>query len=216
MAEVQIVTIRQQVYQILREEILNGSLQEGQWLQELEISRRLGVSRSPVREALRELSADGLVSEIPNKGVFVRTFTTKDIEEVFEVRVLLENHAIESLYRLSDNDRMRLEETIKELRSAYEDGDRRLYIRKDSELHKLFISLSGNELLHSMYERVDCVIQRFRIYSLEEEKRFSDSLDEHERIVSYILEGRLLEATQVNREHLRLARDGILAHIKNM
>ena len=216
MAEVQIVTIRQQVYQILREEILNGSLQEGQWLQELEISRRLGVSRSPVREALRELSADGLVSEIPNKGVFVRTFTTKDIEEVFEVRVLLENHAIESLYRLSDNDRMRLEATIKELRSAYEDGDRRLYIRKDSELHKLFISLSGNELLHSMYERVDCVIQRFRIYSLEEERRFSDSLDEHERIVSYILEGRLLEATQVNREHLRLARDGILAHIKNM
>ena len=216
MAEVQIVTIRQQVYQILREEILNGSLQEGQWLQELEISRRLGVSRSPVREALRELSADGLVSEIPNKGVFVRTFTTKDIEEVFEVRVLLENHAIESLYRLSDNDRMRLEATIKELRSAYEDGDRRLYIRKDSELHKLFISLSGNELLHSMYERVDCVIQRFRIYSLEEERRFSDSLDEHERIVGYILEGRLLEATQVNREHLRLARDGILAHIKNM
>ena len=216
MAEVQIVTIRQQVYQILREEILNGSLQEGQWLQELEISRRLGVSRSPVREALRELSADGLVSEIPNKGVFVRTFTTKDIEEVFEVRVLLENHAIESLYRLSDNDRMRLEATIKELRSAYEDGDRRLYIKKDSELHKLFISLSGNELLHSMYERVDCVIQRFRIYSLEEERRFSDSLDEHERIVSYILEGRLLEATQVNREHLRLARDGILAHIKNM
>ena len=95
MAEVKhIKTIRDQVYQILRDEICAGKYAPGSWLQETELTEYLGVSRSPVREALRRLVADGLLMEIPNKGVFVKEFTARDIDEIFDMRVMLESYAI--------------------------------------------------------------------------------------------------------------------------
>ena len=92
-----IKTIRNQVYQILKDDICEGRFAPGQWLQENELAERLCVSRSPIREALRQLASDGLVVEIPNKGVFVKEFTTRDIEEIFDLRVLLEDYAISKL-----------------------------------------------------------------------------------------------------------------------
>ena len=79
-----IKTIRNQVYQILKDDICEGRFAPGQWLQENELAERLCVSRSPIREALRQLASDGLVVEIPNKGVFVKEFTARDIEEIFD------------------------------------------------------------------------------------------------------------------------------------
>ena len=92
-----IKTIRNQVYQILKDDICEGRFAPGQWLQENELAERLCVSRSPIREALRQLASDGLVVEIPNKGVFVKEFTARDIEEIFDLRVLLEDYAISKL-----------------------------------------------------------------------------------------------------------------------
>ena len=86
--------VRDQVYQILRNEICSGKYPPGSWLQETELTEHLGVSRSPVRESLRRLVADGLLVEIPNKGVFVKEFTQRDIEEIFDMRVMLESYAI--------------------------------------------------------------------------------------------------------------------------
>ena len=96
-----IKTIRNQVYQILKDDICEGRFAPGQWLQENELAERLCVSRSPIREALRQLASDGLVVEIPNKGVFVKEFTARDIEEIFDLRVLLEDYAISKLQHLS-------------------------------------------------------------------------------------------------------------------
>ena len=89
-----ITTMREQVYQILRDNICRGVYAPGTRLQELDIAESLDVSRSPVREALRQLAADGLLLEIPNKGVYVKEFTSKDIEEIFDLRVMLEAYAI--------------------------------------------------------------------------------------------------------------------------
>ena len=83
--------------QILKDDICEGRFAPGQWLQENELAERLCVSRSPIREALRQLASDGLVVEIPNKGVFVKEFTARDIEEIFDLRVLLEDYAISKL-----------------------------------------------------------------------------------------------------------------------
>lgn len=96
--ERQINTISGQVYQIIREDICSGAYPPGYWLQENELAKRLSISRSPVREALRRLVADHLVVEIPNKGTFVRDFSLKDIQEVFDVRVMLESYALDHIY----------------------------------------------------------------------------------------------------------------------
>ena len=87
-------TIRDQVYQLLKNEICQGVYEPGYWLQEKELSQRLRVSRSPVREALLQLGRDGLVRNIPNKGVFVREFSIRDIEDVFDLRIMMESFAI--------------------------------------------------------------------------------------------------------------------------
>ena len=92
-------TIRDQVYQLLKDEICDGRYEPGYWLQEKELAQRLKVSRSPVREALRQLSRDGLVRDIPNKGVFVREFTIRDIEDVFDLRIMMESFALLHLRR---------------------------------------------------------------------------------------------------------------------
>ena len=76
-----VTTMREQVYEILRDEICRGEYPPGTRLQELDLTEHLNVSRSPVREALRQLVSDGLLLEIPNKGVYVKEFTVKDIEE---------------------------------------------------------------------------------------------------------------------------------------
>ena len=89
-----IITIKQQVYEILRDDICNGIYAPGQQIQEVELSKKLEISRSPIREALRQLVSEGLAVEYPNRGVFVKTYTAKDIEDVFDLRILLESYAI--------------------------------------------------------------------------------------------------------------------------
>ena len=91
-----IMTIKHQIYQIIKKEICNGNYAAGQWLQEKELAEQLNVSRSPVREALKQLVDEGLAIEYPNKGVFVKEFTVKDIEEIYDVRILLESYAIKN------------------------------------------------------------------------------------------------------------------------
>ena len=87
-------TIREQVYEIIKNNITSGVYPSGKWLQEMEIANELNVSRSPVREALRQLGADGLVVEVPNKGVYVREFTKELMEDILEARLAIENYAI--------------------------------------------------------------------------------------------------------------------------
>lgn len=207
-------TIRNQVYQIIKEDICSGSYQPGQWLQENELAARLSVSRSPVREALRQLASDGLVVEIPNKGVFVKEFTSRDIEEVFELRVMMENYSIGRLRdNLSTAGMERLMQCLSELERAFDKKDLRLYIDLDTQLHGLLIELSGNSLLESVYERVHSVIQQFRIYSLLTSTRFNDSMEEHRSMVHCILTGNTTEAQQINCRHLQMAREKILEHM---
>lgn len=93
-------TIKEQVYQILRRELVRQRYEPGEWLQENEIAERLNVSRSPVREALRMLTGEGLLVEIPRKGVYVRKLTEDKIRENFSIRCLLEVNAIQSLHDL--------------------------------------------------------------------------------------------------------------------
>lgn len=192
-----IKTIRNQVYQILKDDICEGRFAPGQWLQENELAERLCVSRSPIREALRQLASDGLVVEIPNKGVFVKEFTARDIEEIFDLRVLLEDYAISKLqHHLTTADMQQLIDCLNEM----------------ERLHGLLIELCGNSLLESMYARIHSLNQQFRIYSLTSTQRFNESMEEHRDIVHCLLTNNADEARAINKRHLQLAKDKIIQH----
>ena len=209
-----IKTIRDQVYQILRDEICAGKYPPGFWLQETELTEYLGVSRSPVREALRRLVADGLLMEIPNKGVFVKEFTIRDIDEIFDMRVMLESYAIrKSRSRMTSARLQKLFDILEELERTHAAGDLAAYTQIDEVLHNRIVELSENSLVISTYDRVRSMNQQFRVLSLTSHRRFDESLEEHRQIVQSLAVGDVETACATNTRHLELACQCIKEHL---
>ena len=206
--------MREQVYEILRDEICRGVYPPGTRLQEADLTEHLNVSRSPVREALRQLVSDGLLLEIPNKGVYVKEFTVKDIEEIFDLRVLLESYSIfHSAGHVTSSRLERLLRILADLESSFADGDLEAYTESDEKLHTQIVRLADNSLVNDTYERVRSMNQQFRVLSLMSPKRFRESLDEHRTIIHSLATGDIKTADSVNRRHLQLACDAIKARI---
>lgn len=208
-------TIRNQVYEIIKKDICDGIYQPGQWLQEVELANKLNVSRSPVREALRQLASDGLLVEVPNKGIFVREFTPKDMEEIYDMRVMLEDYAFQCLEgRLTADGIDQLNECLSLLEYTFKNKNLKKYIELDAKLHELFVKLSDNNLLQMVYERVHLMIHQFRMSSLSDEQRFMESMEEHRTIVQEIINGNTKKAQQINHRHLELAKARVLKLIE--
>ncbi len=207
MKEPRVKTIRGQVYQILRNDVCSGKYGPGFWLQEKELAEKLGVSRSPVREALRQLVSDGLVIEVPNKGVFVKEFTLRDIDEIFDMRVMLESYGIQkSRKNLTSVRRQKLFELLDLLERSCAAGDMDKYVQADEELHIRIVELGGNSLVESTYDRVRSMNQQFRVLSLVSHQRFDESMEEHRRLIHALAVGDVSAAEEVLRVHLELAR----------
>ncbi|MCD8250203.1 MAG: GntR family transcriptional regulator [Lachnospiraceae bacterium] len=215
MAQKIISTISGQVYELLKQDICEGKYAPGQWLQEKELAEQFSVSRSPVREALKQLSDDGLVVNVPNKGVFVRKFTEKDILEIYDLRVMMESYAIQKITELmNENIKTQLAACLERLEEAYRKKDHSLYTKEDMKLHDQIIKLSGNDLLALTYERVHMMIHQFRAYSLMDQTRFDESIAEHRSLVNYILAGKAQLAIETNRKHLLLAAERVNTNLK--
>ena len=211
-----VTTIREQVYKILRDDICQGVYAPGTRLQEVDLAENLSVSRSPVREALRQLAADGLLLEIPNKGVYVKEFTVKDIEEIYDLRVMLESYGIlHSTGHITSIRRERLLGFLADLESFLQKGDLESYTSIDEQLHSHIVHLGDNSLINDTYDRVRSMNQQFRILSLMDEQRFRESMDEHREIVLALVTGDPQRADDINRHHLELARAAILKRMKN-
>lgn len=207
-------TIKDQVYAILKAEICGGEHVDGQRLQENDLATRLNVSRSPVREALRQLASDGLVLEIPNKGVFVRELTPKDIDDIFEMRLLLETYAINrSPDFMTPAALEKLTFYHGELARLHAAGELSLYRDIDSKLHSLLIQLSGNDVAIAVYDKISSLAQKFRGISLLGKQRFDDSVEEHQSIIAGLLKSDTAGAAATNKRHLQFAKQEIVNHL---
>lgn len=207
-----VVTMREQVYKILRDEICAGVYPPGYRLQEVELAEHLNVSRSPLREALRQLAGDGLVVEIPNKGVYVKAFTPKDIEEIFDLRIMLETYGIEkSAEKVTSARIKRLLELLGNLETTFDLGDVQTYTAFDEQLHSEIVALAANDLVNEVYGRVRTLNQQFRVLSLTDPQRFNESFDEHRTIIQAIATGDTATAIEAERIHLERARNTIVA-----
>jgi DNA-binding GntR family transcriptional regulator len=215
MSEIHIAaTLRDQVYQIIKMRIIEQYYKPGQWLQENDVAAQLKVSRSPVRAALKALVHDGLVIELPNKGVFVREFTHQDIRDIFDMRTMMESYAITcSPKNINDSITETLTALMGQLTDAHQKDDLKRYIRFDTQLHDKIIELGGNALLSSTYNQLRSMLQPFRVYSLLDKKRFDDSVEEHRSIIQYVCTGDIKKAIKWNKQHLTLAREAILRYL---
>jgi len=149
-----------QIAEMLKQAILEGDFKGGDQLGEHDLQVRFGVSRSPLREAFRELEKLGLVEIIPRKGSFVRRISRKDIEENFPVRAALEGLAAElAAKNMTKNTLGRLEDILEEMKKATRDEDIRRYYTYHLQFHEIFIERAENELLIN-------TLGRFRMQSL--------------------------------------------------
>jgi len=210
-----ISTIKDQVYSVIKENILNQNFKPGQRLQELEIARELNVSRSPVRSAINELVGEGLLECIPNKSVIVRRLSEKDIIDAFEFRLVIEGFAVQRTIEVLDDDIIaRLVEFQREFRSHSAYSDVQAYIKVDTAFHEFLVSTAGNTILMDSLNKVAMLINPFRLYSLSSQERFRDSIDEHTELIDAIIKRDAARASGICASHLRLAKDEIIKHIK--
>lgn len=149
-------TLRTEVKEIIHDAIISGQFKPGDRLIETEIADQLSVSRSPIREAFRQLEQDGLLISLPNQGTFVKNYDAKEIEEIFMLRAVLENLAFELLItykKLKEEDWARLDWFIEEQRTAIEAQLYRQLTRLDMDFHEYLCQKSGSERLVSMWRK---------------------------------------------------------------
>jgi DNA-binding GntR family transcriptional regulator len=190
LGELQRSTTPEGVYRVLRAAILDGTVPPGGQLREREIADDLGVSRSPLREALSRLEEEGLVVRVPFRGAFVVEVSAHDIAEIASIRMLVEPYAGGlALDALRGSAAPRLAEVIEELHRATRDSDIPASIDAHLQFHRLFYDLSHHALLRSMWNGWET---KLRLYLSVDHRSYSDLhdiADEHERLAAAALEG---------------------------
>ena len=209
-------SIQARVIAELRRRIISGELQPDVNLSELALAEDFGVSRTPVREAFKQLQTEGLVEIRPRVGTFVTTPSRREITELFEMKELLEGAAARLLAqrgRVPELDR--LEENLREADAAVERDDTARYAELVQEFHDLLIVGSDNRKLEAHYRTLmnQLAYPRLVTTSLSQPGRPAQSDQEHHRVVELITAKDGDSAERVMREHVRASRQAVLARL---
>lgn len=176
-------SLRSRVFATLEQAIINGEYKAGDTLNELKLSQVLGVSRTPIREALMQLSLEGLVEITQNKGAVVVGISLQDIEDIYAIRLHLEGFAAElATQNMTDEEVAALEQTV-DLQEFYGAKDDTEQIRKlDATFHNAIYEATGNRSLCLLLTSFHNQIQRGRGLSLKVSGRSDKSIEEHHKI----------------------------------
>ena len=181
------IPLRDIVFKTLREAIITGDLQPGERLMEIKLANELGVSRTPVREAIRKLELEGLVIMTARKGAEVAPINEKDLREVLEIRKSLESLACElACKNVRDSDIRKLRSVNDEICKAVESEDIELITKKDVEFHEIICVATDNRRLIQMLHQLKEHIFRYRFEYIKEMKNKKTIVDEHNRIIDAI------------------------------
>lgn len=196
-------SLRGRVFTRLREDILTGRYKENDELKEVNIGKDLGVSRTPVREALRQLELEGLVRIIPNKGAYVTGISDQDIEDIFVIRSYLEGLcAAWACENISKEQLESLEEIIFLARFHVEKEHFEQVVELDNRFHQLLYAACGSRILSHVLNDYHHYAQRARMVNLSEAERAKQSISEHENIVAAIKKKDAAAAEKYAHEHI--------------
>ena len=195
---------RQRAGERLRQAILAGNMAPGQRLVEEELAGMLGVTRASLRGALFDLTADGLVERIPNRGARVRAITVDEAVAITECRMVLEGLcAAKAAERVTEAEAARLRQLGGELQRSVADGEPLKYSALNGELHRLVREISGQAVAAALLERLNAQLVRHQFQLSLRPGRAQTSLGEHLAMIAAIAGRRPAEAEQATRRHLR-------------
>jgi len=202
--------LREIVFETIRSAIVSGDLKPGERVMEVQMAESLGVSRTPVREAIRKLELEGLIIMLPRKGAYVTDLSVKDLTEVMEIRAVLEGLAAGlASIRI---DAVEIEEleiyALKFHKSIEEDVD--VIILRDFEFHDAIFRASRNERLIQLNNNLIEQVQRFREIYHKKVNKPKESSREHYAIVEAISNGDVDKAEKLTRIHIENTEKAIL------
>lgn len=197
-------TLHEEIASNLRKMIISSELKEGNKINEAELCTLMGISRTPLREALRVLSAEGLIKLIPNRGAFVSKPTFNEIKEMFDVMGVLEGFcARKVLEKMSNNDFAFLEKLHNRLEENFERRDQKGYLRYNNQYHSFLQEVAGNKTLNQIINDLRKKILLYRFKSLNLPGRFECSIQEHRELLEAFRKRNPEKAESLMKNHLK-------------
>ena len=207
--------LRDVVFKTLRQAILKGELEPGERLMEIQLAERLGVSRTPIREAIRKLELEGLVLMIPRRGAEVAKISEKNLRDVLEVRRSLEELAIDlACQRIQEEELETLREAQKEFSAAVAAGDAMEIAQTDEKFHEIIYSSTGNQKLMQILSNLREQMYRYRLEYIKDANKRQILLVEHEQILKALSLRHVQEARLAVREHIDNQEITVLKNLK--
>ncbi len=203
-------SLSSRVFHTIRENILSGKYVADEELKEKTIGEELGVSRTPVREALRQLELEGLITIIPNKGAYVVGISQKDIKDIYEIRCRLEGLCAKwAAENITKEQLDELEENIFLSDFHAQKGNTEQVVELDNKFHEILYTASNSKELRHVLSDFHHYVQRVRKITLAVSQRAMESNDEHRKIVEALKQGDAIMAEQLANQH-------IMNTVKNM
>lgn len=207
--------LRDVVFKTLRQAILKGELKPGERLMEIALAEKLGVSRTPIREAIRKLELEGLVIMVPRRGAHVANITESDLNDVLEVRIGLENMAIDkACILMNEEDLQELYQAEMHFEEIMAGGDLTKLAEADVEFHEIIYRSSNNRRLMQLINNLREQIYRYRMEYLKDEPTRIVLAKEHKAIYEAIKSRDAQRAKAITFNHIENQREAILRSIR--
>ena len=195
--------LRDVVFNTLRRAILRGELKPGERLMEIQLANKLGVSRTPIREAIRKLELEGLVLMIPRKGAEVAEITEKNLRDVLEVRCALEELAVQlACDRMDEEGIKKLKEAAEKFREVLDSDDITQIAQADVLFHDIIYTATDNDRLIQLLNNLREQMYRYRIEYLKKIECYPQLLEEHQAVIDAIAGKDKQKATEITGRHI--------------
>ena len=205
--------LREIVYEELKRQILVGEIAPGTRMMEVDLACEMGVSRTPIREAIRKLEKEGLVTIEPRRGAYASDISIKDMLDVLEVRQNLEGMAAAlAASKVSEEEKLAFIKANEDYKKAILGGKTDEIIKNDEHFHQLIVNYSDNKTLTQLLSQVQELALRFRYIYYDDFSRYERMPIEHEEIEEAILSGDVEKAKIVAEEHVAHLKDFVVKH----
>lgn len=206
--------LRDVVFKTLRQAILTGELKPGERLMEIHLANRLGVSRTPIREAIRMLELEGLVTMIPRKGAEVSRISKQDISDVLEVRGSLDALAVRlACERITPEEISKLESAADAFSAAISSGDLTAVAQADVDFHDIIVASSKNKRLMQMANNLAERVYRYRLEYIKDKSSHNNLIKEHREILDCIKRGDASAAEAAILKHVKNQEEAIIGQL---
>lgn len=195
--------LRDVVFQALRQAIITGEFAPGERLMEIKLANKLGVSRTPVREAIRMLELEGLVVMIPRRGAEVARITEKDLRDALEVRTAIEELSVElACERIDEKGKEKLKQACNDFKAAIDTKHVQNIVDMDVKFHEVIFEITNNQRLISIAQNLREQVYRYRVEYVKDFSYHDVLVDEHYQITNAIFTNNVVTAKEIMRNHL--------------